>query len=250
MAIAGGVAHVTFDRPRARNAMTWAMYDQLGAHLAAIAAQDDVRVTVLRGAGGTFIAGTDIAELEAIRDGDDGIAYERRLGAVVDALERLPMPSVAAIDGYAAGGGLVIAAACDLRICTPAARFGAPIARTVGNTLSVASTARLLAHFGASRTKTMLIAGGFLGADEARAAGFVMDIVSAEILDERVAQLCERIASHAPMTLRATKEIVRRLVEAAAGDDDDIVRAVYGSRDFREGVRAFIEKRDPEWEGK
>jgi enoyl-CoA hydratase/carnithine racemase len=186
----------------------------------------------------------------ASRFGEDGVAYERRLAAVVDGLERLRTPTVAAIDGFAAGGGLVIAAACDLRICTPAARFGAPIARNVGNTLSAASMARLVAHFGASRTKAMLIGGGVLGADEARAAGFVMDIVSAEILDERVAQLCERIASLAPMTQRATKEIVRRIVDTVVADDDDVVREVYGSRDFREGVRAFVEKRDPEWEGK
>lgn len=250
LAVAGAVARLTFDRPHARNAMTFTMYDVLAAHVDALAASPDVRVVVLRGEGGTFIAGTDIAELESIHDGVGGIAYEKRLERIVEGIERLPMPTIAAVDRFAAGGGLIIAAACDLRVCTPAARFGAPIARTVGNCLSATSIARLIAHLGASRTKAMLLGGGFLGADEARAAGFVMDVVSAESLDERVGQLCERIMAHAPLTLRATKEVVRRLLGAAAAADEDIVREVYGSRDFREGVRAFVEKRKPEWEGK
>jgi enoyl-CoA hydratase/carnithine racemase len=143
----------------------------------------------------------------------------------------------------------MIAAACDLRLCTPDARFGAPIARTVGNCLSMANTARLLAHFGVARTKALLLDAGFMSAAEAMAAGFVLDIVEPDRLDQRIDELCERIASHAPITIAVTREAIRRIVNAGLPDGDDLIRRVYESDDFREGVAAFLTKRRPRWEG-
>ena len=156
------IARITFDRPGARNAMSWAMYDQLAECLTSIEADPAVRVTELRGSGGHFVSGTDITQFESFSSGDDGVAYEARLETILRQLESLRIPTVAVVQGYAAGAGLLFAAACDIRICTPDAMFSAPIARTVGNTLSLASVARLVAHLGASRTKWLLMTAGAL----------------------------------------------------------------------------------------
>jgi len=246
----GAVAHVTFERPASRNALTWAMYAQLDDALDRVGAAAHVRVLVLRGAGGCFVAGTDIAQFTSFTSAEDGIAYEQRLDAVIDRLESIPVPTLAVIEHIAAGGGLALAAACDMRICTPDARFGAPIARTVGNCLSIANLQRLIAHLGMARTEALLLTAEFLSAGEAYAAGFVLDVVTPDRLDARVTDLCERIAAHAPITLQVTKEAVRRLRRSALPDGDDLIRRAYGSRDFQEGVRAFLDKRAPNWEGR
>ncbi len=247
----GPVAHVLFDRPEARNAMTWCMYERLGDVCARIRADDGVKVAVLRGAGGkSFIAGTDIAQFLEFKSGDDGVAYEAKMEAYIAALEALPIPTLAVIEGWAIGGGLAIAAACDLRIATPGTRFGIPIARTLGNCISVANTARLVAALGAPRAKRVLLMAETLTADEALAASFVSEIVAPADLDAKVEEICARLAGHAPVTMRVSKEAVRRVVLAGLADDRDLVRAAYDSDDFREGVRAFIEKREARWRGR
>src|SRR5438132_3930365 len=135
--IDGAIAHVTFDRPKARNAMTWGMYGELASICDELRARSDVRCTVFRGAGGeAFVAGTDIEQFRAFKDGDDGVEYERRIDAGIAKLEALPMPALAVVEGWCVGGGLAIATACDIRIATPASKFGAPIARTLCNCLS------------------------------------------------------------------------------------------------------------------
>lgn len=246
----GVVAYVTVDRPRARNAMTMEMYARLHEHIRDVAGDEDLRVVVLRGAGGSFVAGTDIAYFEGLSSAEDGIAYERAMEDVIQTLESLPVPTVALVEGAAVGGGLILAVACDLRVCTPDARFGMPIARTVGHTLSVANHARLSAHLGPGRTKAMLMLGEFLDAGEAHAAGFIHQVLDPEEVDEGLGRLCRRLASHAPLTLRATKQAVRRVLEATRPEeDDDLLRSVYGSRDFRRGVRGFLDKKPPRWEG-
>jgi enoyl-CoA hydratase/carnithine racemase len=248
----GATAHMTFDRPQARNAMTPAMYDQLRAHIGVLGEDQEVRVVVLRGAGGSFVAGTDIAHFTGFTSPEDGIGYERAMEDVVQALERLPLPTLAVVEGAAMGGGLILAAACDVRVCTPDASFGMPIARTVGHSLSVANYARLVAHLGPARTKALVFLAEPLRAEGARAAGFVHEVVGAEGLGDRVDELCRRMASHAPLTLRVTKEAVARVLARARPDEDDadLLRMVYGSRDFHTGVRAFLDKDAPEWEGR
>jgi len=246
----GAVAFLTFDRPAARNAMTWPMYEQLRDALTGLVPEDGVRVAVLRGAGRSFIAGTDIAQFTQFSTGDDGIAYEQRLEEIVALLEAVPLPTLAVIEGYAVGGGLALAAACDFRICTPDARFGVPIARTVGNCLSVANVARLVAHLGPARTKTLLLAAELIDADAAHVAGFVKEIVEPAEIDTRVDALCQQLASHAPITMQVSKEAIRRVIAATVSSSDDLIRRAYGSRDFHEGVAAFVAKRAPQWEGK
>lgn len=246
----GAAAVITFDRPEARNAMTWAMYDQLYEACERLDG-DDARVAVLRGAGGkAFVAGTDIRQFAEFSGGDDGLSYERRMDAIIGRLESVRVPTVAVVEGWAVGGGLAIAAVCDLRVCTPDARFGIPIARTLGNCVSIATCARLVAVLGVPRVKRLLLLAGFIDADEALAAGFVGEVVAPEELDERVDGLCERLAANAPVSMRVTKEAVRRLTLDGLAVGDDLVRECYGSEDFHEGVAAFSDKRTAAWRGR
>ena len=189
----GGVATILFDRPQARNAMTWQMYEGLHAACVDLSRDGSIRVTVLRGVGGkAFIAGTDIAQFKEFKSGEDGIAYEATMENYLGALEALPMPTLAVVEGWAIGGGLAIAACCDLRIATPGTKFGVPIARTLGNCLSVANYARLVTALGAARTKRMMLMAENIPAEDALAAGFLMEIAEPAALDERVAAICER----------------------------------------------------------
>jgi len=246
----GTIAVITFDRPRARNAMTWAMYEALDDALNQIVSHADLRVAVLRGAGGHFIAGTDITQFAEFQTGDDGLSYERQLETVVAKLESMRVATIAAVEGFAVGAGLMIASACDLRVAAPSAQFGIPIARTVGNCLSMMNYARLVALLGASRTKAMLLTTDFISAAEARAIGFVTNVFEANAFDAEVNSLAARISNHAPITIQTAKEAVRRIVSASSVNGDDLVRRAYASADFHEGVAAYMEKRTARWEGR
>lgn len=245
----GSTAFITFNRPEARNAMTWKMYEALFARCEEVDADDGVRALVLRGAGEkAFVAGTDIRQFREFESGEDGIEYEKRMERVIGRLETVRKPVVAVIDGYAIGGGLSIAAVSDLRLCTPEARFGMPIARTLGNCLSIENYARLVALIGPARTKALIFTARMFSAGEALSAGLATEIVPRGEIDGRVSELCAALASHAPITMRVTKEAVRRLTLAGMPDANDLVRETYGSRDFHEGVAAFTEKRPPDWQ--
>lgn len=248
----GPIVTLTFNRPEARNAMTWEMYQRLYDTCEEVDADESVRVLVLKGAGGkAFVAGTDISQFNKFESGEDGLRYERDGDQRSGRIARVKKPVIAQIQGYAVGGGLGLAAGADLRIATPDARFGAPIARTLGNCLSMQAYARYMDLLGPSRLKELIFTARLLSAEEALAAGFVHEIVSAETIETRVRELAETIASHAPITLWVTKEAVRRIQEArAVPDGDDLIATTYGSADFREGVRAFQEKRPPRWSGK
>ena len=248
----GAIVTLTFNRPEARNAMTWDMYRRLGEVCDEVDRDDSVRVLVLRGAGGkAFVAGTDIAQFLSFQGGDDGLRYGREVGEFVGRVARVAKPVIAQIEGFAVGGGFGIATACDLRIATPDARFGAPIARTLGNCLSMRAYARYLELLGPSRLKELIFTARLMTADEARTAGFVHEIVDGDRIAARVRELAEQVASHAPITLMVTKEAIRRIHEARAlPDGDDLIARTYGSDDFREGVRAFVDKRPPRWTGK
>ena len=247
---ADGVASVVFDRPEARNAMTWAMYGELAAACESIAADDGVRVAVFRGAGGAFVAGTDIQQFTAFSGSEDGIAYERRIEAAISQIENLSKPVIAVVEGACVGGGIMIAAACDFRIATPAARFGVPIARTLGNCISVENAARLVAQVGVGRTKRMLILAELIAAEEAAACGFVDVLAAPEEIEAKLAEMCRRLLGHAPLTMLAAKEAIRRITLENLPKGDDLIRACYGSADFKEGVDAFLAKRKPEWRGR
>jgi enoyl-CoA hydratase len=244
-----GIASVVVDRPEARNAMTWAMYDQLVAACGSIAGNPDVRVATFRGVGGAFAAGTDIHEFLCFSSAEDGIAYEQRIEAVARAIENLPIPTIAVVEGAAMGGGLIIATGCDFRIATPSASFGVPIARTLGNCLSLANTARLVAVFGPARVKRLLLLADSISSEEALSCGYLLEVVQPEAIDELVSKMCRRLASHAPITMQVAKESIRRLSKFSP-PGEDLMRLAYGSEDFKAGVRAFLAKQRPQWTGR
>jgi enoyl-CoA hydratase len=250
LTVNGAVAQITFDRPSARNAMTWRMYDELAEACERIAGDPALRVVVLRGAGGkAFVAGTDIGQFLDFSSGEDGLAYEARIETFVAALETLPLPTVAVIEGWAVGGGFLIANACDLRLATPGARFGVPIAATLGNCISAANLRRLTASLGEAWVKRMLLLAEMPTAEELLATGYVAAVIPPPAMEERLEAVCQKLAGHAPLTMRAAKEALRRLGTDPKAPDDDLVRMCYGSADFREGVSAFVGKRRAGWRG-
>jgi enoyl-CoA hydratase len=248
----GAIALLTFNRPEARNAMTWAMYEGLYAACDHVDADDRIRVFVLRGAGDkAFVAGTDISQFREFTTPQHALDYEAKQNRNVGRVEELRKPTIAMIRGFAVGGGANIALACDLRVAATDARIGVPIARTLGNTLSIATVARLVAHIGPARTKELLFTGRLVDAAEGRAAGLFADVVEPERLEARTMEIAEEIAANAPLTIRSIKEMVRRLMLAARSTEaDDLVQLAYQSEDFKEGVDAFLNKRAPKWKGR
>jgi enoyl-CoA hydratase len=227
--IDGPLATLTFARPEAKNAMTWDMY-------------------IIRGSDGAFSAGTDIAQFAGLTTGEAGIAYERRIGAVIDRLERVTTVTVASIAGPAVGGGCAIALACDLRLCADTARFGVPVARTLGNCLSVENLARLVDLIGVGRATDMMLTGRLISADQALEWGLATRVAPVGELEADTQALARDLATRATSTITATKQMLRRLRAVrrpAEGACDDLVAACYGSADFREGVAAFAARRPP-----
>lgn len=247
----GGVAAITFDRPEARNAMTWAMYEQLRAICEQLRGDASVRVVRLQGAGGeAFVAGTDIAQFVAFAGGEDGVEYERRIDATVSLVASLPMPTVAVVQGWCIGGGLALATACDFRIATPGSKFGVPIARTLGNCLSMANVAALVAAFGRPRVQRLLLLADLIDVDEALACGYLLETAPADRLEAAASKLCAKLASLAPVTQQVSKEAMNRLLRHGLPEAEDLIRRCYGSADFREGVQAFVGRRSPGWTGR
>lgn len=247
-----GIGWVTFNRPAARNAMTFAMYDRLIEICEQAGTDRGIRALVLSGAGEkAFASGTDISQFRAFETEADALAYEARIDRVLEALERCPRPTIAAISGACTGGGAGIASACDLRIAARGARFGFPVARTLGNCLSMANYARLAALLGPALVTEIVFTARLVEADEAKAIGLVSELLDDKpALLARAEALATQIAGHAPLTLAATKEALRRLrPRVPAGQDKDLILMCYMSRDFREGMEAFLAKRPPVWQG-
>lgn len=247
------VAYLTFNRPHAKNAMTWAMYDAMVEACEVVDKSSHVRVLVLRSTGDAFVAGTDIRQFSAFQSADDGVAYERRLDGAIDRLEQVAVPTIAQVQGVAAGGGCAIAIACDFRVCGPGARFGVPIARTLGNCLSAANCARLVDLVGPARAKDLLLTGRLIDVAEAQTLGLVTRVASSSQLETSVLELAQALSANAPLTLRSTKETLRRLAahrRLPQDAIDDLIAACYGSDDFREAVAAFVEKRRPRFAGR
>ena len=250
--IRDGIARVTFNRPQARNALTFAMYERLAEICGAVNQDRSIRALILTGAGDkAFAAGTDISQFRAFKTPQDALDYEARIDRVVGSIEECRVPVIAAIAGACTGGGGGIAAACDLRIAAANARFGFPIARTLGNCLSMGNLSRLAAIIGFARAKELILTARLVEAPEALAAGLVSEVLPDHAaLMARAEELAKLLTGHAPLTMQATKEALRRLrPKLAAEEGRDLILMCYMSRDFREGMEAFLGKRPPEFKG-
>jgi enoyl-CoA hydratase len=247
-----GVGRVTFNRPEAHNAFTLAMYERLEEIVQEAQRDPNVRAMVLIGAGDkAFAAGTDIGEFKTFSSAEGALSYEAGMDRVLTTLERSTVPTIAAIAGVCTGGGAAIATCCDLRIGAANARFGVPIARTLGNCLSMANYARLAALLGPARVIDLLYTARLIEAEEAHAIGLLSEVVlDYASLEKRAEELARTVAAHAPLTLRVTKESLRRIREKMTPPEDpSLILMCYMSRDFREGMDAFLNKRKPDWKG-
>jgi len=248
----GDIAWITFNRPESRNALTFAMYEQLAAICEEANRDSSLRVMVIRGQGDkAFAAGTDINQFRAFKTPQDSLDYEARIDRILTALEQCRVPTIAAIAGACTGGGAAIAACCDLRVAARNVKIGFPIARTLGNCLSSASLARLTALVGPARVKDLIFTARLIEADEAYRVGLVTELVDdLPALERRAEELARLVAGHAPLTLRSTKEGLRRLQQRLSREESqDLILMCYMSRDFREGMDAFLGKRAPRWSG-
>ncbi|WP_346357760.1 enoyl-CoA hydratase/isomerase family protein [Bosea sp. (in: a-proteobacteria)] len=246
------IGWITLNRPQARNALTFAMYDRIAAICSDIEAHGSPKVLVLTGAGEkAFAAGTDISQFRAFNTPEDALSYEARIDAALQRIEACRVPTIAAISGAATGGGASIACACDLRIATRDARFGFPVARTLGNCLSMNNFARLATLLGPARVKDIVFTARLVDADEGHRVGLYNEVVPDHpALIEQAKVVAGTIAGHAPLTLRATKEAMRRITKSERTKESDLILMCYMSADFREGIEAFLAKRAPRWQGR
>jgi enoyl-CoA hydratase len=248
--IRDGIGRITFNRPQARNSLTFDMYQRLADICTSAGKDRTLKALILTGAGDkAFASGTDINQFRAFKTTQDAIDYETRIDHVLGTLEQCQVPIIAAINGVCAGGGAGIAACCDIRIGTKTAKFGFPIARTLGNCLSMSNLARLSALIGAARLKEIIFTARLIEAAEAAGLGLLNEVVEDRAaLDRRAEELARLVASHAPLTLRSTKQALLR-IQPKVREDEELLLMCYQSRDFREGMDAFLNKRPPQWTG-
>ena len=247
-----GIGRIIFNRPQARNAFTFAMYERLAEICERANTDRSIKVLLLRGAGDkAFAAGTDINQFRAFKTPQDALDYENRIDRVLGTLEGCRVPTIAAITGACTGGGAGIAASCDLRIGTRTTRIGFPIARTLGNCLSMSNISRITALIGPARVKDLIYTARLVEAEEAASVGLLTEIVDDLVaLDKRADEVARLVAGNAPLTLSATKQAVARLQKRLTRDEgEDLILMCYQSQDFREGLDAFLSKRAPHWRG-
>ena len=249
--IRDNIAHITFDHVAARNAMTVGMYQSLKSICEDLANNPKIRVAIFRGAGGkSFVSGSDIAQFASFKSGDDGVRYEEGIDSYLAPLANLPIPTIAVIDGMAVGGGLAIASCCDFRLSSPGAKFGVPIAKTLGNCLSAANIAWLVAHLDINIVKRMLLLAEMISAEELAKHGYVFAIHKQDQLSQEAENLAERLSKLAPITQKSSKLVLARLIKNNLPDCNDLISETYGSADFKNGVAAFLEGVPPTWIGK
>ena len=250
---AGAVATVVLDRPEKLNAMTKPMWRRLGAVVAALSADEGLRCLVLRGAGGrAFSPGNDIAEFETERSNpEQAKAYGAIMHQTLEALRDCRHPKVALIEGICVGGGLEIAALCEIRICGRSSRFGIPISK-LGLVMAHAELAALAALVGPAVAQEILLEARVFDAAEAKEKGLVTRVVADDAVADEAYAAAERIAAGAPLVHRWHKAFLRRLEDPTplSEAERDEGFACYGTEDFAIGRRAFLAKETPRFQGR
>ncbi len=250
----GSVAWIGFDRPQSRNAMTWEMYDALETLCREVDSDPAISAVVFHGCGGeAFVAGTDIKQFAGFESAEDAVDYERRIDRILRGLETLSKPTIALLEGFCVGGGAAIALACDFRYATPSLKFGVPIAKTLGNCLSVTNVSRLMDIVGIPRTKEVLMAARLIEAPQALDTGLVNAVYAPEAIEAAVAKHADEFSQRAPLTVQAAKQLIQRVQEhrrMPADASDDWVRTCYTSDDFKAAVNKFVNKTPFEWTGR
>ncbi len=241
---------LTLNRPEKRNALNRAMFEALDRALAAIEADKDIRAMVLRGEGSAFSSGIDLRELELVEAG--GAHAGVTAHDVFRRLEALPIPTIAAVQGATLTGGLVLALLCDLRVAAENAGLGMTVAR-IGRVPDYFVFRKFMALVGPAHTAEIMFSAESLSAKRAYEIGLIDRVAADARLATEAEALAERIAANAPLSLRAMKASIRRCLSdtynAEHKDIDELRAAVWNSRDGKEGVRAFLEKRKPVWSG-
>jgi enoyl-CoA hydratase/carnithine racemase len=248
-----GIAVVTLNRPRKRNAISFAMWERLGTLFTGFAGRPDVRIVILTGAGGNFSAGADITEFPAMRSDPDATRRYSKAGhAATVAIRDLPQPTIAAAHGFCVGGGCGIALACDLRVGDPTTQMGIPAARR-GIVYSVVDTELLLRTVGLARAKLVLYSGDIFPVERCREMGLLDEVCGDGALNGALA-LAGDLAERAPLSQRGAKITLEAIArnEIAARLDAIMAaqRRAADSEDYREATRSFIEKRPPVFTGR
>jgi enoyl-CoA hydratase len=246
----GAIATITFNKPERMNALDRGMWERLGVLMRELSADDALRCVVLRGAGTrAFAAGADIAEFATERaDSKQAAAYGEAIHHTMQAVRECPHPTLAMIHGACVGGGLEVAAMCDMRICGESSRFGIPI-KKLGLTMAYGELMGLLSVVGPATALEILLEGRVFKADEALAKGLVTRVVPDELVETEAIAAAERIASGAPLVARWHKKFIRKLQYEAQLSATDWTEgfACFDTADYKEGVAAFLAKREAEF---
>jgi enoyl-CoA hydratase len=251
---ADGVGHVVFNNPEKRNAVSLDMWQAVDGVLEDFAADDDVRVVVLSGAGGkAFVSGADISKFEDERSSAEAVArYNATTARFYEKLNAFAKPTIAQITGSCVGGGVALAVCCDLRICGEGSRFGIPAAK-LGLGYGFPGLQRLVNLIGPAFAKEMFFTARLFSAAEAYQMGLVNRVLPDEQVAGYVADYARTITANAPLTVGSVKAIVGEVLKDPAARDlarcEELVRACFASRDYVEGRQAFMEKRAPRFIG-
>lgn len=250
---ADGIAVVTLNRPTKRNAVSLEMWRELGQIFTDLSSREDVRVAILTGAGDHFCAGADISEFSTVRaDVASGRRYEVAVDRATRTLRDCPKPTIAAISGYAMGGGCSLALACDLRVGDATARMGIPAAR-LGIVYGELDCALLYRQVGLANAKRVLYSGRYFDSEDCAAMGLV-DIVAAGRAYETAHALASEMAANAPLSLAGSKLVLEALAsdsaQARSAQISNAIEGAMNSADYREGTRAFLDKRKPVFTGR
>ena len=251
----GPVAHVIVNNPQKHNAVSLEMWQAMDALIEGFAADDKVRLLVVSGAGGkAFVSGADISKFETERATREAVAlYNATSAGLYEKLCAFPRPTIARIEGYCIGGGVNLAVCCDLRFCTEASRFSIPAAR-LGLGYGYPGLKRLADIIGLPRAKEMFYTARQFSAAEACEMGLVNGVFEEAGFEEGLAEIAERIADNAPLTLATIKAAAQEIAKEPAARDlervEAMVRDCFDSEDYVEGRRAFMDKRRPVFKGR